>query len=77
MPPPVRAKLQLGAEYDLGAIDRTLVRAAAALAERFPAKDSPATQAPLRFGLPANFLYLSRARRAALLARAESTAAAE
>ena len=54
LPPMVRARLQLGPEYDLRGVDRTLVRAAAAVAERFPAKNSPATRAPLRFGLPAH-----------------------
>ncbi|MDC0666362.1 oxygenase MpaB family protein [Nannocystis radixulma] len=67
LPPMVRARLQLGPEYDLRRVDRALVRAAAAVAERFPAKDSPATRAPQRFGLPANFLYLSRERQAELL----------
>jgi hypothetical protein len=67
LPPMVRVRLQLGPEYDLRGVDRALVRAAAAVAERFPAKHSPATRAPLRFGLPANFLYLSRERQAELL----------
>lgn len=75
VPPPVRARLQLGAEYELRAVDRALVRAAAAVAERFPAKDAPSTQAPLRFGLPANFLYLGQRRQEALLARVSTPAA--
>jgi uncharacterized protein (DUF2236 family) len=67
LPQEVRACLQLGREYDLGRLDRALVRSAAALAERIPVKNSPPTQAPLRFGLPGNFLYLSAQRQAELL----------
>lgn len=68
LPPVVRRKLELGREYDLTLLDQLALKAAGKLAERTPIKGSPPCQASVRLGLPADFLYRSRAEQARLLA---------
>jgi uncharacterized protein (DUF2236 family) len=69
LPPLVRAKLALGAEYDLRYSDRIALRLVGALAERRPDLASPACQSSVRIGLPADFLYRSPAVQTRLLAK--------
>jgi len=69
LPPLVREKLALGAEYDLKFADRIALRLVGALAERRPDLASPACQSSVRLGLPADFLYRSPAVQKRLLAR--------
>ena len=52
LPPVVREKLALGAEYDLTALDRLALKTAGKLAEKIPVKSSPPSQASMRLGLP-------------------------
>lgn len=59
LPPDVRATLELGPEYDLTRVDRATLRTLATLGERRVKRDSPAAQAAVRLGLPANFAWLS------------------
>lgn len=68
LPADVRARLDLGAAYDLRTIDRLMLRAAGALADRIPDRRSPAWQAAIRLGLPGNFAWRSPAAQARLLA---------
>lgn len=68
LPPIVRQKLALGAEYDLTVADRIALKLAGALAERIAIPGSPPSDASLRLGLPANFLYRSKAEQKRLLA---------
>lgn len=63
LPPLVRDRLQLGREYDLTLFDKLALRAAGAVAERTPDLEGPPCQASVRLGLPATFLYQSRAAR--------------
>ena len=70
LPPLVRDRLQLGREYDLTLFDKLALRAAGAVAERTPDLESPPCQASVRLGLPATFLYQSRATQARMLAKA-------
>ncbi|MGE0743470.1 MAG: oxygenase MpaB family protein [Hyphomonadaceae bacterium] len=60
LPDWLRSLLQLGPEYDLSPMSRTLVRSMGAIGERVPIAGAPPAQACLRLGLPANFLYRSR-----------------
>ncbi len=68
LPASVREVLKLGRAYDLTWADTLALKAAGALAERVPQKDSPPCQASVRLGLPYDFLYRSRAEQARLLA---------
>lgn len=68
LPPLVRARLELGSEYDLSSLDETILRGMGALAERVAIPSAPPAQACTRLGLPANFLYRSRETQARLLA---------
>jgi uncharacterized protein (DUF2236 family) len=68
LPPAVRARLELGPEYDLSALEETLLRGMGALAERVAIPSAPPAQACRRLGLPADFLYRSRSAQARLLA---------
>jgi len=52
LPPVVRARLELGREFDLTARDRILVKLMARVADRTMSRDSPAWQAAERLGLP-------------------------
>ena len=67
LPPKVRQVLKLGPEFDLRATDRIALRLAGGLAERVGDPQSPPCQASVRLGLPANFLYRSRAEQRRLL----------
>ena len=58
----VRDRLGLGDDYGLRAWEGVLVRQGAALADRIMLESSPAVQACLRLGLPANYLYRRDAR---------------
>lgn len=57
LPPQVREVVGLGADWDLGPIERRLVRLAGAAADRMPVKGAPAVEACLRMGLPGDYLY--------------------
>ncbi len=61
LPTIVREKLQLGRDYDLGAIERGVLRTLGALADRIPVTNGPPAQACRRLGLPGDFLYRSPA----------------
>jgi len=61
LPPRVRERLELGAAYDLSPLEARLLRGLGALAERVPIAHAPPAQACRRLGLPADFLYRSRA----------------
>ncbi|WP_272886815.1 oxygenase MpaB family protein [Phenylobacterium aquaticum] len=67
LPPLVRQKLALGRAYDLTLADRLALKMAGAIAERTPDLNGPPCQACVRLGLPADFLYRSRAAQARLL----------
>ncbi|USQ94662.1 oxygenase MpaB family protein [Caulobacter sp. RL271] len=67
LPPIVRQRLALGREWDLTAFHRLALQAAGKLADRIPVKSSPPCQASVRLGLPADFLYRSRAEQKRLL----------
>jgi uncharacterized protein (DUF2236 family) len=57
VPPPIREQLGLGPELGLRPWEAPLVRSAGALADRVMLKSSPAVQAALRLGLPADHLW--------------------
>jgi uncharacterized protein (DUF2236 family) len=80
LPVRVRERLQLGPEYDLSAPATLMLRGLGALTERVAVRDAPPAQACVRLGLPADFLYRSRAARERLIAGwvrpAESSAVA-
>lgn len=63
-------------DWQLSTADRLALRAMAKVAELFPASDSPALQAPLRYGLPSTYCFKSRAAQKRLLALAGLTTAA-
>jgi uncharacterized protein (DUF2236 family) len=67
LPPLIRRKLALGKAYDLTTVDWLALKAAGALADRKMDAKSPACQASVRLGLPADFLYRSQAEQARLL----------
>lgn len=68
LPPEVRERLELGSEYDLSPFAASMLRGMGALAERVPIPSAPPAEACRRLGLPANFLYRSRAAQQRLLA---------
>ena len=72
LPPVVRAKLVLGRQYDLSAVDRLVVKALGKYLNRTPVAGSPPCDASLRVGLPANFLYLSKKKQTLFLAERRS-----
>lgn len=74
LPPLIRERLQLGAEYDLGLRDRIAVRLVARLAERKHDPASPPAQASLRLGLPSYFLWRTPSEQARLLETASLAA---
>ncbi len=76
LPPLVRERLELGIEWQISTADRLALRAMAKVAELLPASDSPALQAPLRYGLPSTYCFKSRAAQKRLLALAGLTTAA-
>jgi uncharacterized protein (DUF2236 family) len=57
LPPVVRKALKLGREWDLSTTDIVALKLAGRLAETVAPPDAPHTQACLRLGLPADFLY--------------------
>lgn len=57
VPADLRVRVQLGRAWDLKPWERLLVRQAAAGADRLMLRSSPAVQASLRLGLPADWLY--------------------
>lgn len=57
VPPALRERLGLGGAWRLDRLERTLVRGAAGAADRTVLRSSPAVQASLRLGLPADYLY--------------------
>ncbi|QRN97650.1 DUF2236 domain-containing protein [Archangium violaceum] len=59
LPPVVRKKLELGAEWDLTALDRLALTSAGRLADHWRDRNSPAWQAALRHGLPGDFAWRS------------------
>jgi uncharacterized protein (DUF2236 family) len=67
LPPAVRERLGLGAEYDLSPAGRFAVTALARIAENVPDTMGPPAQACQRLGLPRSFLWKSQAQRARLL----------
>lgn len=69
LPPSVRARLELGPEFDLKRRDRLALSLAGLLAERRMDPKSPPCQASLRLGLPVDFLYRSQAEQQRLLAK--------
>jgi uncharacterized protein (DUF2236 family) len=74
LPPLIRDRLQLGAEYDLGLRDRIAVRLVARLAERKHDPASPPAQASVRLGLPSDFLWRAPREQARLLANTQTGA---
>ncbi|MDI1363799.1 MAG: oxygenase MpaB family protein [bacterium] len=73
LPPIVREKLALDRRYDLNAFDRLALKVAGKLADRIVVPDSPPSQASLRLGLPANFLYRGQAEQKRLLSALRSS----
>lgn len=71
LPPEVRARLELGPEYDLTPAGRFAVKAMARVAESVPDPTSPAAQSCERLGLPRSFLWKSAPERARLLESAQ------
>lgn len=67
LPTDVRQTLQLGADYDLSAFGAGVLRSLGAVAERVPVAGAPPVEACKRLGLPASFLYRSRATQARIL----------
>jgi len=57
LPEPVRSTLGLHQRYPLGNVGSAIVRTAGSLFDRVVLRQSPAVQACLRMGLPANYLY--------------------
>lgn len=69
LPPAVRARLDLGAAYDLSPLGARALRVLGALAERTPIPGAPPAEACRRLGLPADFLYRSKHAQTRILAR--------
>jgi len=78
LPPIVRQKLGLGRKYDFSLVDRMVVKALGAYLNRKPIPGTPPYDASLRMGLPGDFLFRSKQKRAELMAawRAERPAPA-
>lgn len=71
LPDKVRARMELGREFDLTLADRIALKLAGRLADRVRGKDMPAWQAAERMGLPGNFAWLTPARQQQILAGTE------
>lgn len=69
LPEAVRARLELGASYDLSPFEARALRALGALADRIPIAGAPPAKACRRLGLAPDFLYRSQRAQARLLAR--------
>jgi uncharacterized protein (DUF2236 family) len=76
LPVAVRERLELGQEYDLTPRGVRVVRLMGAVAERIPVPQSPAGQACVRLGLPANFLWKSPEKQASMLRKTQEGLAA-
>ena len=59
-PGEVRAVVGLGSEWDLGPVEKRLVKLAGAAADRLPVNGTPAVEACRRMGLPTDYLYRRR-----------------
>jgi len=70
LPPVVRERLELGAEYDLKPRDRFILKMLGRIAERVPVPGSPPAQAAQRLGLPASFVWKSKTARERLMEKA-------
>jgi uncharacterized protein (DUF2236 family) len=68
LPKEVRARLELGPDYDLSPAGRLAVKAMARIAETVPDTLGPPAQACARLGLPRSFLWKTEADRRRLLA---------
>ena len=68
LPGHIRRKLELGPRYDLTRFDRTALRIAGRLADRYVDRTAPHCQASARLGLPHDFLFKSPAEQRRLLA---------
>ena len=68
LPSSVRQRLELGPDYDLTWLDTKLLRLAGRLADRHRDPRGAPSQAALRMGLPADFLYRSQGEQRRLLA---------
>lgn len=75
LPPEVRQRLELGAQYDLTRMDTLLLRAAGKLADKVRSRHSPAWQAAQRLGLPGEFAWLSPAQQQRMLGSRSSARA--
>lgn len=71
LPPVVRERLELGADYELKPIAHMTLKALGAIAERIAPPNAPPVEASKRLGLPGDFLYRSRRAQAELLAKPE------
>ena len=67
LPPHVRERLEIGAEWDLSPLEARALRGLGALTERVPILNAPPAQACKRLGLPGDFLYRSQDTQARLL----------
>ncbi|HWW55621.1 MAG TPA: oxygenase MpaB family protein [Sphingopyxis sp.] len=67
LPGHVRQRLELGGQYDLGRLDRLMLRTAGRLADRRVDRTSPACQASERLGFPHDFLFRSRMQQTRML----------
>lgn len=67
LPQPVRERLELGPEWDLGPWAERSVKALGWVAERIPVPGSPPVEACKRLGLPGSFLYKSEAAQARIM----------
>ncbi|RYF92909.1 MAG: DUF2236 domain-containing protein [Caulobacteraceae bacterium] len=76
LPPAVRQALQLGRDWDLSPTDIIALKLAGKLADRVVPPHAPHTDACLRLGLPADFLYRKPAAQQRLLEAAGLTAPA-
>ncbi|PKB13400.1 uncharacterized protein (DUF2236 family) [Novosphingobium kunmingense] len=70
LPPSVRRRLELGREYDLTWLDNRMLRLAGLAADRHRDPNGAPSQAAVRLGLPADFLYRSEREQRRLLAAA-------
>jgi uncharacterized protein (DUF2236 family) len=68
LPGKVRARMELGQEFDLTLMDRAALKLAGRLADKTRSKDMPAWQAAERMGLPGDFAWLPEARQQTILA---------
>ncbi|WP_225206530.1 oxygenase MpaB family protein [Novosphingobium huizhouense] len=72
LPPVVRERLELGAEWDLTARDRAALKIAGRLADTWRDTTSPAWHAAERLGLPGSFAWLPSERQQRILAQRQA-----